>query len=140
MVSLWPRPRPASWRRGFAVAASAARGGGVAVRVDDWAVWPVSRPAWEKVPDRIAAIRVLARSSVRVDLIGRLGLLVDARDWSALEHLFADPVDSDRTSLFGGEPQTNTPAELVGGLQYGLGKLDTTHHLISCQVIDLNAS
>ena len=73
-----------------------------------------------------------------LDLIGRLGLLVDARDWNALQQLFTDPVYSDRTSLFGGEPQTNTPAELVGGLQYVLGKLDTTHHLISCQVIDLN--
>jgi hypothetical protein len=73
-----------------------------------------------------------------LDLIGRLGLLVDARDWNALGQLFADPVYSDRTSLFGGEPQTNTPAELVAGLQYVLGKLDTTHHLISCQVINLN--
>ena len=73
-----------------------------------------------------------------LDLIARLALLVDARDWNALEGLFTDPVYSDRTSLFGGEPQTNTPAELVGGLQYVLGKLDTTHHLITCQVIDLN--
>jgi hypothetical protein len=73
-----------------------------------------------------------------LELIAQLGLLVDARDWNALEGLFTDPVYSDRTSLFGGEPQTNTPAELVGGLQYVLGKLDTTHHLITCQVIDLN--
>ena len=73
-----------------------------------------------------------------IELIGRLALLVDARDWKALEELFTNPVYSDRTSLFGGEPQTNTPAELVGGLQYALGKLDTTHHLITCQVIELN--
>ena len=73
-----------------------------------------------------------------LELIGQLGLLVDARDWSALEGLFTDPVYSHRTALFGGEPQTNTPAELVGGLEYVLGKLDTTHHLITCQVIDLN--
>ena len=73
-----------------------------------------------------------------IELIGRLALLVDARDWNALEQLFTNPVYSDRTSLFGGEPQTNTPAELVGGLQYVLGKLDTTHHLITSQVIDLN--
>ena len=57
-----------------------------------------------------------------IELIGRLALLVDARDWNALEQLFTNPVYSDRTSLFGGEPQTNTPAELVGGLQYVLGK------------------
>jgi hypothetical protein len=73
-----------------------------------------------------------------MELIARLGLFADARDWAGLEQLFSDPVYSDRTSLFGGEPQSNTPAELVAGLQYVLGKLDTTHHLISCQVINLN--
>jgi SnoaL-like domain len=73
-----------------------------------------------------------------LDLIARLGLLTDARDWNALEQLFTDPIYSDRTSLFGGEPQTNTPAELAGGLQYVLGKLDRTHHLISCEVINLD--
>jgi SnoaL-like domain len=63
-------------------------------------------PTTTETEDRLAIL----------DLIGRLGLLVDARDWSALEQLFADPVYSDRTSLFGGEPQTNTLTELVGGL------------------------
>jgi hypothetical protein len=75
---------------------------------------------------------------VILELIARLGLLTDARDWTALEELFTDPVYSDRTSLFGGEPQSNTPAELVGSLQHVLGKLDTTHHLITCQVINLD--
>ena len=72
------------------------------------------------------------------DLIARLGLLVDARDWNALEGLFTNPVYSDRTSLFGGEPQTVSPSELVGGLRGALGNLDATHHLISCQVISLD--
>ena len=73
-----------------------------------------------------------------IELIGQLALLVDARDWDALERLFTDPVYSDRTSLFGGEPQTITPGELVGGLRQALGNLDATHHLITCQVISLN--
>lgn len=50
------------------------------------------------------------------ELTSRLALLLDARDWDALEQLFTDPVYWDRTSLFGGEPETQSPAGLVGGL------------------------
>jgi hypothetical protein len=72
------------------------------------------------------------------DLTSRLALLLDARDWDTLEQLFTDPVHWDRTSLFGGEPETQTPAELVGGLRYALGGLDATHHLITNLVITLD--
>jgi len=48
-----------------------------------------------------------------LELIARLGLLVDARDWDALERLFTNPVYSDRTSLLGGEPVTVGRAEFV---------------------------
>ena len=41
-----------------------------------------------------------------LELIGRLVLVLDARDWDALGQLFTDPVYSDRTSLLGGEPVT----------------------------------
>jgi SnoaL-like domain len=73
-----------------------------------------------------------------LELTARLALLLDARDWSALEQLFTDPARWDRTSLFGGEPETASPAEIVGVLRYALGGLDATHHLITCQVIDLH--
>jgi hypothetical protein len=72
------------------------------------------------------------------DLTSRLALLLDARDWDALEQLFTDPVYWDRTSLFGGEPETQPPAGLVGGLRYALGGLDGTHHLITNLVITLD--
>jgi hypothetical protein len=36
------------------------------------------------------------------ELASRLGLLVDARDWDALEGLFCAEVDLDYTSLHGG--------------------------------------
>jgi hypothetical protein len=50
---------------GIAVSAGSARGGGVAVRVDYWAVWPAVRPTWERLPGGITAIRVSERTSVR---------------------------------------------------------------------------
>ena len=73
-----------------------------------------------------------------LELIGRLALLLDARDWDTLEGLFADPVYYDRTSLFGGEPQTLSPSELVEGYRQALGNLDAVHHLITCHVINLD--
>ena len=87
-----------------------------------------SEPTTTATEDRLAIM----------DLIARLALVVDARDWDALEQLFSDPVYSDRTSLFGGEPQNSSPAELVGGLRGALGNLDATHHLITCQTITLD--
>src|SRR6516165_6138298 len=73
-----------------------------------------SDPTTTATEDRLAIL----------ELTARLALLVDARDWTALEGLFTDPIYSDRTSLFGGEPETSTPAELAGGLRYALGGLD----------------
>ncbi len=88
----------------------------------------VSDPTATATEDRLAIL----------ELTGRLALLLDARDWTGLEQLFTDPIHWDRTSLFGGEPETQTPAELVGGLRYSMGGLDATNHLITCQVIDLD--
>ena len=48
-----------------------------------------------------------------LELIGRLVLVLDARDWDTLGQLFTDPVYSDRTSLLGGEPVTVGRAEFV---------------------------
>ena len=41
-----------------------------------------------------------------LELIGRLVLVLDARDWDVLGQLFTDTVYSDRTSLLGGDPVT----------------------------------
>ena len=39
-----------------------------------------------------------------LELIGRLALTIDGRDWNALGQLFTETVYHDRTSLTGGEP------------------------------------
>jgi SnoaL-like domain len=73
-----------------------------------------------------------------LELTTSLGLLVDGRDWGRLERLFADPVDVDYTSLNGGDPQSVSPADLVGGWHQALDHLDATQHLIAGQVITLD--
>jgi SnoaL-like domain len=87
-----------------------------------------SEPITTETEDRLAIL----------ELIGSLALLLDARDWSSLEGVFADTVHYDRTSLFGGEPETLSPAELVEGYRQALGGLDALHHLITGHVIDLD--
>jgi hypothetical protein len=73
-----------------------------------------------------------------IELIGRLVLLLDARDWDALEELFTETVYNDRTSLTGGEPETVGVAEFVGGWRYLMQNLDAVHHLVTCHVINLD--
>jgi ketosteroid isomerase-like protein len=88
----------------------------------------ISDPITTETEDRLAIL----------ELIGNLALLLDARDWKALEGLFTDPVYNDRTSLFGGEPQTLGRAEFVDGWRQTLQNLDAVHHLITCHVINLD--
>jgi ketosteroid isomerase-like protein len=71
-------------------------------------------------------------------LTSSMGLLVDARDWPGLEGLFTDPVEVDYTSLNGGEPQTLSRAELIGGWRAVLEHLDATQHLIAGHLIALD--
>jgi hypothetical protein len=73
-----------------------------------------------------------------LDLIGRLVLALDGRDWDALGQLFTDTVYSDRTSLLGGEPVTVGRAEFVEGWRQTLQNLDEVHHMITCHVITLD--
>lgn len=73
-----------------------------------------------------------------IELIGRLVLVLDARDWDALGELFTDTVYSDRTSLLGGDPVTVSREDFVAGWKQTLQNLDAVHHMITCHVITLD--
>jgi hypothetical protein len=68
------------------------------------------------------------------ELVSRLGLLVDARDWPRLPELFTDQVDVDYSSLNGGVPQVVGVADLIAGWRENLSRLRATHHLIANHV------
>ena len=55
-----------------------------------------------------------------IELISKLSLYLDARDWNAVRGLFTDRVYSDRTSLFGGEPVTLDADDFVEGWHQSL--------------------
>ena len=73
-----------------------------------------------------------------LDLIGRLVLVLDGRDWDALGQLFTDTVYHDRTSLTGGEPYTAPVAQFVEGWRQTLQSMDAVHHQITNHVISLD--
>jgi SnoaL-like domain len=72
-----------------------------------------------------------------IELISKLSINLDARDWSAVRGLFTDVVYSDRTSLFGGEPVTLGADEFVEGWRQSLDNLDAVNHLVANHVITL---
>jgi hypothetical protein len=72
------------------------------------------------------------------ELVVRMGTLADARDWSALEQLFTDPVRADWSALSGVPAADVHPSELVDGWRQGLSGLEATHHLIANQQVEVD--
>jgi hypothetical protein len=89
---------------------------------------PTSERGLEALRDRLEII----------ELTSDLLLSIDARDWAAAQELFTDPVYIDYTSLNGREPQSLTPAELIGGWRQALDHLEATQHLQGNHVIVLD--
>jgi hypothetical protein len=73
-----------------------------------------------------------------LELIGRLSLTIDSKDWDAMGQLFTDTVYHDRTSLTGGEPYTAPVAQFVEGWRQTLQNMDAVHHQITNHVVSLN--
>jgi hypothetical protein len=63
---------------------------------------------------------------------------IDARRWKELRTLFDDKVETDYTSLFGGEIQQQRADDLVLGWQRALSPLESTHHLLGPIEVSLN--
>jgi hypothetical protein len=54
---------------------------------------------------------------------------IDAKQWSALQALYASEVETDYTSLFGGTPQSQSNEALVAGWRGILTRVRTQHLL-----------
>jgi hypothetical protein len=61
--------------------------------------------------------------------VARLSHHLDGKRWLDLRTLFADEVDTDYTSLFGGAPQRQVADTLVSGWKNLLGPVATQHLL-----------
>ena len=63
-----------------------------------------------------------------VDVINRLFIGTDRRDWPAVARCFSDAVIFDMTSMVGGDPSIMTPRQIVDGWEEGLKGLKSIHH------------
>lgn len=62
-------------------------------------------------------------------IIANVAHHVDAKRWTELRALYADQVDTDYTSLFGGTPQRQAADALIGGWRTALARVATQHLL-----------
>ena len=74
------------------------------------------------------------------NVIGALAVHVDALHWDELLALFAPQVRIDYVSLFGGEAQSMTREELIGGWRKLLPGFTRTCHVIGVPVITVSGN
>lgn len=73
-----------------------------------------------------------------IELVNRMVLGLDSKDWDGLEQLFTDKVYNDRTSLTGGSPETLDRTAFIGGWRGLMQNLDAIHHLVTGHVVKLD--
>src|SRR4029453_6496377 len=70
-----------------------------------------------------------ARQEVE-DVVVRMFVATDERDWTTLESCFADPFLLDMTSLTGASPSEVSPRQVAGAWAEGFKPLDHVHHQV----------
>ncbi|MBD2259326.1 nuclear transport factor 2 family protein [Pseudanabaena sp. FACHB-2040] len=88
-------------------------------------------PAFAQTEIEQAAITVLVES---------IATLADQENFESLEALYADEVQIDYTSLFGGAAQTHTPESLMTAWANVLPGFDQTRHSLSNVQVEVNGS
>lgn len=72
------------------------------------------------------------------DVVVRMFVATDERNWTALESCFTNPFVLDMTSMVGGEPTTMTPTQVAQAWAVGFKPLDHVHHQIGNLRVEIN--
>ncbi len=72
---------------------------------------------------------LVARQEVE-DLVVKMFVATDERDWAVVETCFTDPFILDMTSMAGGDPMTMSPSEVARIWANGFKLLTHVHHQI----------
>jgi hypothetical protein len=72
------------------------------------------------------------------EVVNRLFISTDNRDWDEVSSLFASEVLFDMTSMVGGDPATLTPQEIVTSWEKGLKPLKAIHHQAGNYIVSIN--
>jgi hypothetical protein len=73
---------------------------------------------------------LLTRISIE-DVVIRMFVATDERDWPMLESCFTDPFVLDMTSMVGGTPTSMTPSQVAKAWAEGFKLLDHVHHQVA---------
>jgi hypothetical protein len=65
-----------------------------------------------------------------IDVVNGVAIYADLREWSQLRELYSDEVAIDYTSLIGGVPAQVKADDLIAGWKTGLGRYQSTQHLL----------
>ena len=82
---------------------------------------------------------LLQKEEVR-EVVTRLFISTDNRDWDAVGRLFAAEVLFDMTSMVGGEPVKLTRQKIVASWEKGLKPLKAIHHQAGNFIVKINQS
>lgn len=74
-----------------------------------------------------------------IETCTRMMWSVDTREWAALPGLLGDTVVHDFTSIYGGESQVLTAAEVTGMWSKLIGAFDATQHLLGNHLVTVEA-
>ena len=73
-----------------------------------------------------------------IELINRLFISMDNRDWSEVKNCFSSEVLFDMTSMAGGEPVTLTSQQIVDSWEQGLKALKSIHHQVGNYMVNID--
>lgn len=71
-----------------------------------------------------------------IEIVNRVYLNTDLREWTELRKCFYNEVEVDYTSMFGGEPQRLSADGVIKSWDW-LKEFQVTHHQVSCHVVTL---
>lgn len=73
-----------------------------------------------------------------IDIVNRIAIMADRRNWQACREAFSDRVETDYTSLNGGQPATVNADDLVKGWEtFFTLTCKATQHLIGSHVVTI---
>ena len=77
-----------------------------------------------------AELQTLIDKDRIAEVVHRLFVRTDERDWAGVRECFADEVLFDMTSLSGGEPARLSPQQITDGWEEGLRRVRAIHHQV----------
>ena len=80
---------------------------------------------------------LLHKEEIR-EVVTRLFISTDNRDWDTVAQLFAPEVTFDMTSMVGGDPVKMTPADIVAAWDKGLKPLKAIHHQTGNYLVEVD--